>query len=1074
MNKRLHIILLFLLCAVSLFLLCGCSSSEDTAMYGNARRLFDEGRYDEAQTAFAKVFEYENSAKYVNYISAIKLQESGDFEAAANSFLAMDGFMDSSERYIYCGARLLEKYGDTSGAITAYASLNGFLDSAERSEALAASGGSYETLKRLIAADGEEAALSELDSLIDKQGADKALAAADEAFLAGDGIFAEWLLENLKTRNVEGAESRLDDLRFASAKSLLEENSEDSIKSAREMLLGIGTHDGAAALLDECDYRLALIAKNAGRNAEAAAAFEKLSSYKDSAAQFSAFTSEYSAAASLLENKDFDGAKAKFIALGDFSDSAEMVKEADYRRALQLFSDGAVDEAVAVFSQLSGYEDSAEYVSGAYDMLAQSRAAAGDVLSGAEVYRLIGRNADADAFVVSHADALAASGDFLGASALYLAVPDYQGSLDKNLVLGKQMLQSGDYDAVAAILSPALDYADARETIYQKASECADADDFEGAKRLYALISGYNDSDDRLSAAVYKQAAKLLADGSYDEAAEAYSSLDGYLESEAFASEAIFRKAKSLLGDGKYTEAEAALSGIASYEGAVDMMNECEYRIAETLMNADNYSEAKDAFIAFGDYSDSADKAKQCDYLIAEALLSEGSIDAARERFISLGDYSDSAARVADCDFALASLLLESGEYEAARDAFTAITDSPKSAEMALECSYRIAAMLEDGADYSAAYDAFTALADYSDSAQWAENCAAKNAESALLSESLADAELWLGKAGNASGAEQTALLLADKYIEMGDIDKALEICAPRADSESVKAKIYAVAQNCENGGDTERARRAYELAGDYLDAKTKSAAYYEERYIAASEALNAGNYAQAAAIFSAMTDYKDSQALFELANKEASYSVGGMFTYGSYEQDNDKENGAEPISWIILRRDGENALVISEYLLDRLKYNNGYVIMTWEKCSLRRWLNDDFYKAAFTKAERAAIITTNVPNPKNPSFSIKGGSNTNDKIFCLNIQEIDEMMTTDESRKAKATPYAIAQGANADEESYAPWWLRSPGYSERYAARILMDGSVEREGYVVNYTTTSVRPVMWVNLSLVRGEQGE
>ena len=46
-----------------------------------------------------------------------------------------------------------------------------------------------------------------------------------------------------------------------------------------------------------------------------------------------------------------------------------------------------------------------------------------------------------------------------------------------------------------------------------------------------------------------------------------------------------------------------------------------------------------------------------------------------------------------------------------------------------------------------------------------------------------------------------------------------------------------------------------------------------------------------------------------EIRNKE----VGETFFFGMTEQDNDIENGAEPIEWIILEKKEDNAFVISK-----------------------------------------------------------------------------------------------------------------------------------------------------------------
>ncbi|MBP3696995.1 MAG: hypothetical protein J6J45_05560, partial [Clostridia bacterium] len=67
---------------------------------------------------------------------------------------------------------------------------------------------------------------------------------------------------------------------------------------------------------------------------------------------------------------------------------------------------------------------------------------------------------------------------------------------------------------------------------------------------------------------------------------------------------------------------------------------------------------------------------------------------------------------------------------------------------------------------------------------------------------------------------------------------------------------------------------------------------------------------------------------------------VGDYITFGSYEQDNDLSNGKEPIEWLVLDKQDGKVLVISKYALDAKPYNDEYVDVTWETCTLRSWLN--------------------------------------------------------------------------------------------------------------------------------------
>ena len=74
---------------------------------------------------------------------------------------------------------------------------------------------------------------------------------------------------------------------------------------------------------------------------------------------------------------------------------------------------------------------------------------------------------------------------------------------------------------------------------------------------------------------------------------------------------------------------------------------------------------------------------------------------------------------------------------------------------------------------------------------------------------------------------------------------------------------------------------------------------------------------------------------------------------------------------------------------LDCQPYNTERADVTWETCTLRKWLNNDFYNAAFSVADQDRIITANLSNPDNAIWGTEGGNDTNDKVFCLNVDEI-------------------------------------------------------------------------------------
>ena len=194
---------------------------------------------------------------------------------------------------------------------------------------------------------------------------------------------------------------------------------------------------------------------------------------------------------------------------------------------------------------------------------------------------------------------------------------------------------------------------------------------------------------------------------------------------------------------------------------------------------------------------------------------------------------------------------------------------------------------------------------------------------------------------------------------------------------------------------------------------------------------------------------------------------VGDVVAFGQYEQDGDETNGQEAIKWRVLAIEDEKALVISEYALDAKQYNEEPDGITWEKCTLRSWLNKDFLNNAFTEDEQEMISLTEIINEDNPKYGTKGGNNTEDKIFLLSIEEVEKYFADDESRIVDNTQYAKNNVYATDSFGRSWWWLRSPGCSRFEAAGVYSSGGVSMGGIRVIYADGVVRPALFIDLDV-------
>ncbi len=172
-----------------------------------------------------------------------------------------------------------------------------------------------------------------------------------------------------------------------------------------------------------------------------------------------------------------------------------------------------------------------------------------------------------------------------------------------------------------------------------------------------------------------------------------------------------------------------------------------------------------------------------------------------------------------------------------------------------------------------------------------------------------------------------------------------------------------------------------------------------------------------------------------------------------------DQSDSKEPIKWRVLSVFGNDAFLLADQGLDCQPYNEEYTSVTWETCTMRSWLNSDFYNNAFSSSEKFDIMTTTVENYDNTTYGTEGGNNTQDNVYLLSIDEAlnpsygftSEYYDTD-TRATSATAYADYQGVWTNTSNgNCWWWLRSPGSYSDFAAYVINYGSVYRIGYYTN-----------------------
>lgn len=164
---------------------------------------------------------------------------------------------------------------------------------------------------------------------------------------------------------------------------------------------------------------------------------------------------------------------------------------------------------------------------------------------------------------------------------------------------------------------------------------------------------------------------------------------------------------------------------------------------------------------------------------------------------------------------------------------------------------------------------------------------------------------------------------------------------------------------------------------------------------------------------------------------------IGDVVAFGRY-------------TWYVTDRTDGICTLLCQGPVANMPYNDSKSDTTWENCSLRRWLNEDFYNSKFSDGEKAAIVTShNTYTEDDTHYEMDCGNDTDDKVYLFSYSESETV--SDDIR---------ACGID--------WWLRSPGERQDNAVYALAGGSWNLMGNDVDYSF-GVRPVIKVKVKLSR-----
>lgn len=196
---------------------------------------------------------------------------------------------------------------------------------------------------------------------------------------------------------------------------------------------------------------------------------------------------------------------------------------------------------------------------------------------------------------------------------------------------------------------------------------------------------------------------------------------------------------------------------------------------------------------------------------------------------------------------------------------------------------------------------------------------------------------------------------------------------------------------------------------------------------------------------------------------------IGSVLSFGDY-------------NWRVLDIQNNTALIITEEIIDQRPYHDAYKDITWADCTLRKYLNGEFYEK-FNADDKSRIITVINKNLDNQWYGTKGGEDTEDNIFLLSLEEVCKYFgdsTSKLNNPGKNQRYWFQRKDENNSKRLAKlhnkewawwWWLRSPGRVNVKAVYIFgTDGNIGIQGNNIlkgnisdGKCTGGVRPALWI-----------
>ncbi len=409
---------------------------------------------------------------------------------------------------------------------------------------------------------------------------------------------------------------------------------------------------------------------------------------------------------------------------------------------------------------------------------------------------------------------------------------------------------------------------------------------YAAAEEAFSALPGYRDADEQAQRSRYARALLLKDSDKVEELLAARALLTSLQESDLEATADVRNAipghihdidtahADILLSQGDLDGAEPLYAAVGDAY-AKGQLTDIAYQRAVAIYDNGEWAAARAAFEALGDYKDSEARILDAWYYEGTQALDAGKAEEGIAILASIPGHRDADERILKHHYEQGVALRAEGKLDEAAEAFYAAIGYEDAEAQANECFYDPAVVAYDTFDYERAAQLFSKILPYRDAQEKWQQSVYEAAKKCMAEIRYADAAAWLRQLP--ADYQDAATLLLDctyqpaknAYIR-GDFAEAIEgftaVIDHRDSAEMANKARYDWAGELQNAGQTAQAEALYAQLGQYSDSAARLNGIRSSSADALAASGTEKDLAEAIRIYTELGAYNDSAAKLQAA----------------------------------------------------------------------------------------------------------------------------------------------------------------------------------------------------------------